>query len=409
MEPFRSDEAVVVRRNPALLAIPGLGVALGVLLMLLAWDQSSLQGNVGQFLAVGGVLASFAMLVWSPLRWGTKVSLEADERGVHADGVPLLPRSAITEGYVQPNPERPSVKLRCGSLGRRVEVRVKTAEEAHALLSALHLDAAQARVTFWAPSPTLVSLPLQLLFFAVLVAASSLNLPERAMLTLFLLFLFSWLIPRRIVAGADGVRIGWLGPGKFTPYADVHGALADGDDAVIALRSGARLRVPFKRPFRTAIHLLTFFFERQRAAMIERIEEGVLAHVRRVTDRDAAGLLARSGRTGPEWLKALQGIGSKEADYRAATMPPDLLWRIAENSAAPAHERAAAAVALRETLDDAGRARLHGLAEATAAPRVRIALEAAARSTDEEELARALEECEDDASTRDERVQRRVG
>jgi hypothetical protein len=249
-----------------------------------------------------------------------------------------------------------------------------------------------------------VSLPLQLLVGVAWIAVFilTMNVVHLGMGPAVLLYALLYLIPKRVVAGSDGVRIGWLGPGKFVPYANVaHASLDDRGDVVIDLRNGARVRLLFRQPFRSSstmnsFDLLTTLFARQKTAIVERIEEAARAHERGVADRDAGGVLARGGRTAVEWLKALHSLGSGAVNYRSVTLPPDVLWRIAENPAAPPHERAAAAVALRDALDEEGRARLRVLAEATAAPRVRVALEAAASATDDETLARALDECEGD-------------
>jgi hypothetical protein len=69
----------------------------------------------------------------------------------------------------------------------------------------------------------------------------------------------------------------------------------------------------------------------------------------------------------------------------------DRLWSVLEDGAsAPAH-RAAAAVALSPHLDDAGRQRVRIAAQATATPKLRVALEAAAED-DDVRLIEALDE-----------------
>jgi hypothetical protein len=73
---------------------------------------------------------------------------------------------------------------------------------------------------------------------------------------------------------------------------------------------------------------------------------------------------------------------------------PDNLWRVANDPAQPPMARAAAAVALSPTLDDGGRARLADLANATAEPKLRIALERTAADAPDEELEQALAEIE---------------
>jgi hypothetical protein len=261
---------------------------------------------------------------------------------------------------------------------------------------------APVRETFLAPSPLAVSLLVQLgvgvafvAAFALLNATATLGL-ERLAPLLFAAYFVLYLIPKRVVTGADGFRIGWLSRGKFIPYSRVARAYVDNLGVKVDMRSGDPVRLQYERQLNLGWDIMVMLFAPQKTKVAERIDQGALAHVHATADRDAGGLLARQGRTPIQWLEALRALGSADAsEYRAASMAPDLLWRIAENAAAPPEERAAAAVALHAALDDEGRVRLRGLAQETAAPRVRVALEMAAGSNDPEELARALSECEE--------------
>ena len=93
----------------------------------------------------------------------------------------------------------------------------------------------------------------------------------------------------------------------------------------------------------------------------------------------------------------LLGVGAgSNADHRHAPVPADRLWRIVESPTQDAEARAAAAVALSHAPNDATRQRLRAVASNTAAPRLRVALEAAARAAEDdaaaaEEVAAALE------------------
>jgi len=112
-----------------------------------------------------------------------------------------------------------------------------------------------------------------------------------------------------------------------------------------------------------------------------------------------ATLLARGGRDVTEWLRALHALRNGEAGaYRAAAIPEEVLWRTVEDPTSDPTVRAGAAVALRDSLDEGGRVRLRVAAAASASPRLRVALEKVASPTDEEELARALEGCEEPTS-----------
>jgi hypothetical protein len=106
-------------------------------------------------------------------------------------------------------------------------------------------------------------------------------------------------------------------------------------------------------------------------------------------EQDPSALLVPRGRSAGQWMKDLRALfcGS---NYRAPVLPPDQLWRIAEDPAAEPAKRAGAAFVLRRTLDDEGRARLRVAAEASAAPRVRVALLAASDTRHDEALEAAL-------------------
>jgi hypothetical protein len=72
-------------------------------------------------------------------------------------------------------------------------------------------------------------------------------------------------------------------------------------------------------------------------------------------------------------------------------MAAEMLWEVVEDPAVDSTARAGAAMMLRRTLDDGGRARLRVAAGACASPRLRVALDAVADGGDEAAVAAALE------------------
>lgn len=68
--------------------------------------------------------------------------------------------------------------------------------------------------------------------------------------------------------------------------------------------------------------------------------------------------------------------------YRVPAVPSEALWRVALDPACDPEVRSGAVLALRPRLDDAGRARLRDVAKACAAPRLRVAISAAAEEDD---------------------------
>ena len=100
-------------------------------------------------------------------------------------------------------------------------------------------------------------------------------------------------------------------------------------------------------------------------------------------------VLARRERSHIDWVKALHAATAK-VSHRASPLSLEALWRLVESPRAEPLARAAAAIALEPKLAREDRARLRIAAEATASPRLRIALDRVAEGADEEALAEAL-------------------
>jgi hypothetical protein len=111
-------------------------------------------------------------------------------------------------------------------------------------------------------------------------------------------------------------------------------------------------------------------------------------------------LLARQARPVADWIQSLRAIGSgAHVDHRTAPVAPERLFRIVEDPSLAPSARAGAAVALGASLDEGGKLRLKEAAHATAAPKLRIAIEAAAAG-DDSALTEALSELESEAEKR---------
>jgi hypothetical protein len=96
-------------------------------------------------------------------------------------------------------------------------------------------------------------------------------------------------------------------------------------------------------------------------------------------------MLERGGRTADEWLAHLRDVASRRGAYRESSLRDGDLVELAADPAAPEDARAAAALLLRSGATDDGEAareRIRVAASATASPRLRVALEAAADADD---------------------------
>jgi hypothetical protein len=404
---FASSDLSLVRRNPWVL-----GLSLSPLLGALALVVSGVAAKPGLFILpfqlvfVGIALAYFAYRRnWRPVV--TKVSVRAGPDGVTVGDL-FLPRGEIRAGFVLPGSttEAPRVILR-RRLRPEVQIQVWSTEEGRALLHALGLDASQTVAVFRTASLVLakrrygIALGAGLALLWVLFVQTIMHLPDMGRVVMigapFLIVLSAILsmMPSRFSVGADGIVLRWLWVRRFVGYDDITGVTRFdrgwGSSRVLglslALRSGGTVELPVSQSGRLwgdpAVTL---------ALVEERIREAREAFRHGGTAADAA-LLRRGERDVGAWVTALRSIGAgANADLRTAPLPRESLFRIVEDPAAHAADRAAAAVALGSDLDDESKARLRSAAEATAAPRLRIAIEKAAGGDGEAELEAALAE-----------------
>jgi hypothetical protein len=122
----------------------------------------------------------------------------------------------------------------------------------------------------------------------------------------------------------------------------------------------------------------------------ERIREAMAA-------RDAAlpaetsALLDVGGERVADWLASLKKLAARRDGYRAAALTHERLLELVEDARAKVAHRIGAAVVLAEQGDTEGLARVRVAADASASPRVRIALDAVAKQAiDEQAIAEAI-------------------
>jgi hypothetical protein len=213
------------------------------------------------------------------------------------------------------------------------------------------------------------------------------------------------ILPTTVTVGADGVLVEWLGQRTLVPIGDLLGvSLSDeagvfGKAAMLHLQRRAGPPIPIQvgtlRVYGRGAALADWAILKRRTALAERIHEALAqrdAHL-----ADAVRLPERGSGSAKAWFEALRTVG-RPGGYRAEAAPDAArLWRVVEDPAQAPSARAAAAVVLGSSLDEAGRQRLRVAAAATAAPKLRIALEAAARS-DDARLTEALAELDDESA-----------
>jgi hypothetical protein len=398
---FRGQVRLLTRNWKVFLASFGAGLA-GMGAFALAGRTS---GTIGAFLGVFGILAIFASpfvvaYTWfaSPrpvLRPGDVI---AGPPGVAFRGRLILPRRSIRAGFTIPHEQGVLVQLE-RRFFRPVELLLPSAGEARALLKSLGLDASQTAVSVplrslaaidwrrFIPGFSLVMLVVGTALTQALTGsgAASLVIAALSVLSLFTGSTLQSLKARALVA-ADGVLVSFLWERRFYPYADIARVVPTQlgyKTVALVMKDGRSVHLPIPRYWSHAQEIA----DAQRLAA--RIQTAMSDHRAAPGEADLQAL-ARRGRPVKDWIVHLLGVGAgANADHRRAPMPPERLWRIVESPTEDPEARAAAAVALSGAKDDPTRKRLRAVASNTAAPRLRIALEAAAKAAEEEAEAEA--------------------
>lgn len=364
-------------------------------------------GHPVAFLALPAYFAaSFGLMhLWN--RWWRerRGRVRADEEGLFLDDERIVARADIRHGHVLERDGRHVVRL--GRMLRLVDLAVDDPAEGDAVLRAMRLDAEKSVAVYAMNHGTFgmsfVRGGLLGGVGAVSVIAGLLLTMRDALGTLWLVGALTGITVMamnqlvRVAVGADGVRVRRLASrARFIPFAAIVEAKTDGRNVTLTLRDGKSIRMhhPAGKRFKPLL-----FADRaeEGSKLVERINEGIERHRRASA---GASLLARGERDTRAWMRDIVLASDEHASFRAPAFPPDDLWRVVEDPAAATTARAAAALALRNRLDDEGRARLRIAADACAAPKLRIALEEAASARTTSELEEAFEELDDDVSGR---------
>ena len=323
--------------------------------------------------------------------------VKAGRDGVLVDGAVVIGRDRIADGFFQPRPVRSArgehgSSVRLLDRGRRVifEAEVATEKQAVELLRSLGLDAASKRAEFRGGSPfastnamnfTLaMSLFASALVLTKLLALVGLRLDSLPALLFMTPLFYAAMMPSKIVIGIDGILLRWFWRKRFIPMSEITSVANHGErDIEIELSSGRKETLSTTNNRRgTSAH------ERQhRDAVYARIIEAVNAYRQRGPTPDVALLVGRGQRSHEEWRRALESLTHVDRGYRQVALRDEDLWRVVEDPRATADARAGAAVLLRRSLDEEGRARVRIAAEATASPQLRVALDAAMGDSEE--------------------------
>ncbi|HEY2370050.1 MAG TPA: hypothetical protein VGH87_26815 [Polyangiaceae bacterium] len=191
-----------------------------------------------------------------------------------------------------------------------------------------------------------------------------------------------------VLVGPDGILVvsSWRFARKFIGFANIAHATTGQWGVTLTLQSGKTIELRTTAGPKAK--------DETRDALLARVNAGIAALASREPSVDTATLVARGGQALDEWMKRLTAIANPATSYRALAVPAESFWRVLEDPAADPTARVGAAMALRQRLDDDGRARIRVVAENSVHPKVRVALDALAADRDEE-LREALGELGD--------------
>jgi hypothetical protein len=300
-----------------------------------------------------------------------------------------VPRSAIVNGIHVPRRRAEELQLEIAS-GDVFRIEVPDAAAADKLLDDLGVDAEHRRFTVrWGRlgSRLAIGFVLAIAGSYGLMAAGELGRAvgiDKYGVIAILLMLFPMFI------GWGVRRLGWHEATVGTDGIVARGPLrtrffAFGD---IASVSATRMRIELKMRNGTTEAIWAHPDDAaMRAALVQRIEKARAARGESAEAR--ASLLARDGRSLRAWRDALVDQLRGAGGYRDAAVTRDDALRILENAELRAEQRIGAALALVGSGDAEATARVRVVAEASAAPRLRVALERVAASEDDDEAIEA--------------------
>lgn len=342
---------------------------------------------------VGGV-ALYALLgaARSPKKPGKALHrVTADARGLSIDGTIYMDRASIENAYCDERPGddgRYAVHIEGRFLRRACAIHVDSAEEAGAILAALLRDPSSSAAHFRALPPwakhirwlaiVLTASPWVLINVLRMIPAWGIAILG----ALYGLILLPTFLPQRVDVGHDGVFLRWLGNKRFIPFSAI--------EIVSGSKVGVDLFLRGERHVEIRLTQKDGAASVQVNALVARIREGIAAQSG-LTRADEEAFLARTGRDLETWMRDMRALGGGElGGYRAAAIPRERLWAVVENPAADPSAREGAALALSASLDADDRSRLATVAQKTAQPRLRIALDGVSREPDEARLRVAL-------------------
>jgi hypothetical protein len=299
-----------------------------------------------------------AVCLW---RRRSRVGVRVDHDGVHQGGRVVVRRGDIIAIREAPRVDGTEITFVGRGVGATRSILVED-ENVRAVLEALGRPAIDPPLRFECKALGVLATGMRLLLIALGVA---LFFAVRGVAMWGPWFFFTFPPTTSVDVGTDGVVLRLLGVSTFVAYAEIDEVTHAGWRVVLRLRSGKNLTLSLDKSLRGS-------------AIAARIQEA-MEKAHRPPEAPIPSNL-------PHEVARLRNL-AESADYRAAPPARDVLWRVVVDPAAPAPTRARAAVALSSSLDPNERVRLRVVAEGTASPKLRVAIDAAAEEeTDEAKL-----------------------
>lgn len=407
-------QLALVQRNPWYMLLASLPALVGFLFLTLGLGtgQHVLLGIVPQLFFISAALFT-VFWIRNPKPLEIEGDLEVDEKGVRRGTALVLPRERIKAGFVVPRPDkRPIVRLDKNGIGPAMEIRVENEDEGREILRRLSLDASQTIASFVLPSRLFGDKGMRVRFglvafgfFAILRTINGLlGLKSPFAATLLALLplgvaVVAILMRTRLRVGADGVHLRWFRTERFIPFGEIEQIESYEESGSRRRRwAGVRLHLQAGEIITLPISATGEIGGPRLRLVTHRLQQAHADH-NRGSRASAEARLMRGERAMPAWIRELRREGSgAAAHHRQAPIPMDRLLELAEDPHADPVMRANAAIALgANTEHQELRSRLRVAAQATASPRLRVALEKAGAVDDEAALAEALAEVEAEA------------
>ena len=305
----------------------------------------------------------------------------------------------------------PMLRLQLKEPEETRRVVVATVDEGRKVLAHLAFDLAHAPVSFTVASPMLRCRAFLVVGAAVVVALGAFlgflfqlsgNTVALPLAAFFALFVGLGRTKAAVRIGLDGIRTEWLGRRRFVPIASVrgvHSGVAPPKTGATGLAEqlGTRFGVTVKLDDGDDLEIEVADAE-QAEVIAERVQEAMDVSKAEAHPISPA-LLRPPGASATEWIERLRAAGTgANATLRVAPVDEGELWATLHSALARPGDRAAAAVALAITGEEAKR-RIRIATEAVLDDRVRYAFEAAV-GDDEQALEVALDRAAETARFR---------